>query len=319
MTDKRHKMDKPFLYTGENLASYHFGSEHPFGPERHNAFLDECRRKGLYEKCIIREPVKGTDSQVLLFHTESYLTKVKTLSEKGSGYLDQGDTPAVRGIYEAALYVCGSVIDAVDSIMQGVCSRAFIPIAGLHHARRNSASGFCVFNDCGIAIEHLKKKYGLMRIAYIDIDAHHGDGVYYEFESDPCVIIADIHEDGRYLYPGTGFADEAGKGESEGLKLNIPMPPGTTDEKFLEVFEKVETFLEKTEPQFFILQCGADSLRGDPITHMQLSEKSHGHAAKSLRKLAEKYAEGRLLACGGGGYNLKNIASAWNSVLQEML
>ena len=127
-------------------------------------------------------------------------------SASGEGYLDGGDTPAFRGIFEAACDVVGASLVATDAVMAVSASRAFVPIAGLHHAGRAHAAGFCVFNDCGVVIEHLKRVHGLARIAYVDIDAHHGDGVYYGFEDDPALIFADLHEDGEFLYPGTGAA-----------------------------------------------------------------------------------------------------------------
>ena len=203
--------------------------------------------------------------------------------------------------------------------MSGAARHAFVPIAGLHHAARDKAAGFCVFNDCGVAIELLRKRNGLKKIAYVDIDAHHGDGVFYAFEDDPDVIFADIHEDGRYLYPGTGGSEETGKGAARGTKLNLPVPPGSDDEVFRAEWPKVIAHLEKHEPQFIILQCGADSLEGDPITHMRYSPMAHGQAAFELSQLAERLGHGRVLALGGGGYNRTNLAQGWNAVCESLL
>jgi acetoin utilization protein AcuC len=196
--------------------------------------------------------------------------------------------------------------------------KAFIPIAGLHHARRDIAAGFCVVNDCGIAIEALLQKYQLQRVAYVDIDAHHGDGVFYSFEEEPRLIFADIHEDGRYLYPGTGAITESGKGEAKGTKLNVPMPPQSSDELFFKMWLHVENFLEKHRPQFILFQCGADSIRNDPITHMEYSEKAHAHATRRLAEIAERHCDGKLLAMGGGGYNHDNIAKTWTAVVDAL-
>jgi acetoin utilization protein AcuC len=206
----------------------------------------------------------------------------------------------------------------LDTIMSGEAKRGFIPIGGLHHARRNAAAGFCVFNDCGVAIERAKRHYGLKRIAYVDIDAHHGDGVYYGFEDDPAVIFADTHEDGRFLYPGTGRSDERGRGAAAGTKLNIPLPPMAGDAEFFAAFEEIEAFLAPFEPELYLLQCGADSLAGDPITHLQFSVEAHATAATRLRALAERTAKGRLLAMGGGGYNRQNLAQCWTHVVEAL-
>jgi acetoin utilization protein AcuC len=303
------------VYLGDALARYSFGESHPFGPKRFGAFRDEFYRQGLDKHARILEPVAGSDEQLLLFHTQAYLQEVKLQSKAGSGYLDQGDTPAFPGVYEAALTVVGTTLAGLDKIMSGECRHAFNPIGGLHHARRDGAAGFCVFNDCGIAIETLKKKYQLRRIAYVDIDAHHGDGVYYSFEDDPEVFIVDIHEDGRTLYPGTGHSYETGIDDASGTKLNIPMPMGADDKKFFEVWEKAEAFLEKVQPEVILFQCGADSLAGDPITNLQYTQAAHAHAAKRLSQLATRTANGRILTMGGGGYNLENIAAAWNAVI----
>jgi acetoin utilization protein AcuC len=210
-------------------------------------------------------------------------------------------------------------LNASAAIMSGQCRRAFVPIAGLHHAARDRAAGFCVFNDCGIAIERLRSQSGLERIAYVDIDAHHGDGVFYAFEDDAGVIFADLHEDGQYLYPGTGSVAETGKGAAVGTKLNIPMPPGSDDAAFAATWPRVIAHLEKFAPEFIILQCGADSLEGDPITHLRYSATSHGKAARELAQLADRLGHGRVLGLGGGGYNRSNLAQAWSAVVENLL
>ncbi|MEA3290817.1 MAG: acetoin utilization protein AcuC [Pseudomonadota bacterium] len=309
---------RTIVYADERLASYHFGEQHPFGPARFSAFRDEFLARGLDKRCTVGEAVAADRSSVELFHTPAYVERVIEASTTGVGYLDRGDTPAVRGIYEAAALVAGSVLDGVERVMNGEHARAFVPIAGLHHARRDSAAGFCVFNDCGIAIEALRGRHDIRRVAYVDIDAHHGDGVFYAFKQDPDLIFADLHEDGRFLYPGTGAANETGRGAAEGTKLNIPMRPGARDVDFHTAWERVESYLAQAEPEFFILQCGADSIKGDPITHLAYSPDAHRHAANRLRILADRYAGGRLLALGGGGYNLQNIAAGWNAVVEAL-
>jgi acetoin utilization protein AcuC len=306
------------VYIGDNLAAYGFGDEHPFGPQRHHVFKRAFYHQKLEQHVDILAPVK-TDQQALeLFHTTDYIKKVIEQSKFGAGYLDGGDTPAFIGMYEAVRYVAGSVLDAVDQLMAGHYRKAFIPIAGLHHAQRHTAAGFCVVNDCGIAIETLFQKYNLKRVAYVDIDAHHGDGVFYSFEDDPRLIFVDLHEDGQFLYPGTGAINEIGRGEAAGKKLNIPMPPQADDKLFFKMWPQVEKFLERHQPEFILFQCGADSIAGDPITDLRYSEKAHSFAAKRLAEIAEKYCGGKLLAMGGGGYNHDNIAKTWTAVVSEL-
>jgi acetoin utilization protein AcuC len=267
----------------------------------------------------IVEPSSAGIEAIQRFHTPDYVAQVQRQSQSGEGYLDYGDTPAFKGVFEAASTVAGSVLDAVRALMERRCHRAFVPIAGLHHARRDMAAGFCVFNDCGIAIEALRAKHGLRRVAYVDMDAHHGDGVFYGFEDDPELIYADIHEDGRYLYPGTGDIHETGKGPAVGTKLNVPAPPDADDGFFFTVWEQVEDFVRKGKPEFIILQCGADSIGGDPITHLRFTPAAHAHAAERLCRVADEFCEGRLLGLGGGGYNRPNLAAAWTAVVKAML
>jgi acetoin utilization protein AcuC len=308
------------IYRGEALARYGFGHGHPFGPDRHDVFFDELQQQQLINHPAISycDPCIASQDEIEWFHNHEYVEKVKELSGQGLGFLDHGDTPAVKGIYEAAAAVVGSVIDGIERIMAGQCQRVFVPIAGLHHASRSSAAGFCVFNDCGVAIEGLRRRYGIRKVAYVDIDAHHGDGVFYGFEDDPDLCFVDFHEDGHYLYPGTGFSDETGQGKAKGTKLNINMPPDAEDEVFFDKWAEAEAFLEAQAPEFFLFQCGADSIAGDPITHLRYTPQSHAYAAERLCYLADKYAKGRLLVMGGGGYNRASLARAWCAVVAKL-
>ncbi len=307
------------VFNDQRLANYNFGEQHPFGPARFDAFNQEFVKKGLDQQVITCEAVTATPEQLEYFHDHKYIEGVKLASLAGIGYLDRGDTPVVPGIYEAAALVAGTTHQAIRLIMQGECRRAFIPIGGLHHARRDRAAGFCVFNDCGIAIETLRHEYNINRIAYVDIDAHHGDGVYYSYETDPDLFIADLHEDGHFLYPGTGAVNEIGLENAAGTKLNIPMPMGADDLIFDEVWKSAKNFIADANPEFILLQCGVDSMQGDPITHMAYSSRVHARVASDLCQLADQHCDGRLLALGGGGYNLENIATGWCAVIQAML
>jgi acetoin utilization protein AcuC len=308
-----------FVYKGEALANYAFGSDHPFGPDRHDAFQSHLASQAFAPDITFAAPRKASRDELALFHTKEYIEFVAMMSATGSGYLDGGDTPAYPGIFDSASFVVGTALAAVDAVMLGDARRAFVPIAGLHHAARDRAAGFCVFNDCGVAIEYLRHQYEVQRIAYVDIDAHHGDGVFYGFASDPYLLFADIHEDGRYLYPGTGSAEETGLGAALGTKLNIPLPPGAGDVEFDAAWDRVCRFVDAAAPEFIIMQCGADSLAGDPITHLRLSEESHARAAADLCRLADRHCGGRIVATGGGGYNRDNLARAWTRVVQALV
>jgi len=307
------------VYYGDALARYGFGHGHPFGTDRLAAFWSGLRRQGLDARVVAAEPVQASRAEIETFHTADYVSRVIDQSATGRGYLDYGDTPAFAGVYEAAAHVVGSTLDAVASVVDGRAHRAFVPIAGLHHARRDSAGGFCVFNDCGVAIEILRQRHGVRRIGYVDIDAHHGDGVFYGFQNDADLIVADIHEDGRFLYPGTGWRNETGTGAAEGTKLNLPLQPYAGDDLFYEAWREVEDLLDTARPEFLILQCGADGLADDPITHLAFSKAIHAHAARRLCAFAERHCHGRLIALGGGGYSRSNLADAWCEVIRVFL
>lgn len=306
------------VYLGAKLASYGFGNNHPFGPQRHQAFETALRTLKLDQQVSILEPVSTNRKMIELFHDKDYVDRVIQQSATGIGYLDYGDTPAFKGIFESACYVAGSVLNGVDQLLNNHFQHAFIPIAGLHHARRQGAAGFCVFNDCGIAIEYLKSQ-GLDQILYVDIDAHHGDGVFYGFEDDPELIFADIHESGKHLYPGTGHSNETGRAMAKGFKLNIPMQPGADDDDFILAWQQLETFISQFQPQFILFQCGVDSMAGDPITHLKYSSRSHALATRTLIDIAQRHCDGKLLVMGGGGYNHHNIAEGWTAVIKELI
>ena len=307
------------VYFGDELGLYGFPGGHPFGTDRIHAFWHETVKRGLDKRVNIIAPVLGDESSLSRFHTDEYIAHVKRASKRastsGNGFLDAGDTPAYPGVFEAGLYVVGSDLDALSRIVAGETPRMFIPIAGLHHARRDGAAGFCAFNDIGVLIETLRAQYNIQRIAYVDIDAHHGDGVFYAYEDDPDVAFADLHEDGKFLYPGTGAASETGRGAATGTKLNIPLAPGSDDETFHRAWPKVEEHLRAFQPEIILLQAGADSIAGDPLTHMRFTPAAHGHAAKRLVQLADEFCQGRIIATGGGGYNRDNLALGWNEVV----
>jgi len=307
------------LCAGQPLRRYGFPDGHPLTIDRQQAFLDEAERRGLLAEVQRLAPRIAVADELLGFHTPQYVQRIVHGSQSGEGWLDDGDTPCFPGVFEAAGAVVGTALDALARVAAGEAARSFQPIGGLHHARRDAAAGFCVVNDVGIVIERLRRDYRMQRIAYVDIDVHHGDGVYYEYEDDPSLIVVDIHEDGRWLYPGTGHAFERGSGAAAGSKLNLPLAPGATDAQFLRAWGAAEEFLRGQRPQFILLQCGVDSLRGDPLAHLELTPKAHAHATARLCRLANEMCAGRLMAFGGGGYSLVNLAQGWSAVLEELL
>ncbi|HEY7239164.1 MAG TPA: acetoin utilization protein AcuC [Burkholderiales bacterium] len=308
------------LFLSPQLGRYGFPEGHPLSVDRQGAFWRHARARGLDQKVVLAgEAAPASRGAIERFHRSEYVDRVIGASRRGGGYLDYGDTPAFPGCYEVAAHVVGAALEGARRILSGEARRSFQPIGGLHHARRAGAAGFCVFNDPGILIETLRAEHRVRRIAYVDIDVHHGDGVFYEFEDDPEVACVDIHEDGQFLYPGTGSVHETGSGAAEGTKLNLPLAPGSGDREFLRAWERAEQFVDAARPEFVILQCGADGLAGDPLAHLRLTAAAHAHAAKRLVALAERHAGGRLMAFGGGGYSLANLSAAWCAVLEALV
>ena len=301
---------------GKELLLYSFPSPHPFTNERARLFWEVLARDGHPVNHI--RPQKGGHDLIGLFHAPEHIRFVELASNLGYGALDRGDTPAYRGIFEATQYVVGSTVFAVDKVMKGDVDHAFNPVGGLHHATRDSSAGFCVFNDIGVAIEVLRKSYGLRRILYVDIDVHHGDGVFYSYESDPELFIFDLHEDGRFLYPGTGDSSETGRGEAKGTKVNVPLAPGSGDADVAASLPNLEAFARSSKPEFIILQGGADCLGGDPIAGLSCTRETHRRVASLLHKVSHEVCSGRMVALGGGGYAPRNCAVAWMAVVEAL-
>jgi acetoin utilization protein AcuC len=302
------------LVYSDKFLEYNLGPSHPLRPIRVKLTHDLIREKRLLDNPSVRTtlPRSATEEEILLFHDKEYVQLVKRYSEKGTGLLDSGDTPAFKGCFEATSLVVGASLEACDKIMRGEFEHAFNPSGGLHHAHPERASGFCIFNDPAISISYLKKKHGIRKIVYLDIDAHHGDGVMYGFYSDPAVLDIDFHESGRYLFPGTGFPDETGEGEAKGLKLNIPLPPETGDKAYLKAFHKiVPDAVRRFRPEIILVQCGADGHADDRLANLRLTTNTYGQVVSEMHSLAHEICNGRLLLFGGGGYTIANVPRVW--------
>src|SRR5438094_10244699 len=305
---------KTGLVCEERFLDYDFGPQHPLRPVRVKLTYELIRSKGILHQWSVEviKPRLATREEILLFHEEEYVRLVEQYSEKGSGLLDMGDTPAFKGCYEATSLVVGASIVAADEVMGGRLSHAFNPSGGLHHAHPERASGFCIFNDPAVVIAHLKARYNVKRIVYLDVDAHHGDGVMYGYYDDPAVLDIDFHESGKFLFPGTGFPDEIGKGAAKGLKLNIPLMPSTGDEAYLEAFRQiVPDALKKFRPEIILVQCGADGHVDDRLAHLRLTTQVYSEVVSIMHDLAHELCNGRLLLFGGGGYTLANVPRVW--------
>ncbi len=280
-----------------------------------------CQVLGILESPNILEPEfsPATEDQVRLVHTQSYIDQVRKLSQKDNySVLDMGDTSAFPGAYEVTCLAVGATLACVDYVMKGKASIGWNPAGGLHHARPGSAAGFCIFNDVAIACRHLQKQYGLERILYIDIDVHHGDGVQEIFYNESGVLTLSIHETGRTLYPGTGFPEELGEGEGEGYSVNVPLPPYTTDEFYLQAFEAiVPPIIETYQPEAIVMQSGVDTHFQDQLGHLRLTTETYTKVAARVAELTNHYTGGRLITVGGGGYSYLSVPRCWTLMFSE--
>ncbi len=313
-----------FVYE-DALSRHVLRPDHPMRPARLQHTFDLLRGYGAFDGSSSRlaPPRPATEAELRLLHTPQYIAAVRGFSLGLSGhdprrfnFSAQGDNPVYRGMYEAAALSTGATLVAAELVASREVEVAFSIAGGLHHAAPDHASGFCVFNDPAIAIKYLLAQ-GL-RVAYVDIDAHHGDGVQHAFYDNPRVLTISVHESGRHLFPGTGFVSELGFGEGKGYSVNLPLYPYTDDEVYLWAFlEVAPPLLRAFAPDVLVTQLGIDSYHRDPLTHLQLTSGGYVEVVRELARLA---LPGKgWLALGGGGYDLGAVARCWTLAYGVML
>ncbi len=312
-----------FIYS-QAYEEYSFGPEHPFNSKRLALTLDLLRKSGILHKEDLFEPKAAGRQDLLLAHSSGYIDTVERLSATGTEIdLEHGlgseDTPVFPHMHEASSLVLGGTLLAAKLVMEGKLEHALNLGGGLHHAMRDKASGFCIYNDAVAAISYLKERYHA-RVAYIDIDAHHGDGVQTAFYSDSNVLTISVHETGRYLFPGTGFEEERGIGEGYGYSANIPLDAFTEDDSWIKSFGAVvPALVESFRPDIIITQNGCDGHILDPLTHLCCTTRSYDVAFRLLHKLAHRLCGGRLVALGGGGYDwYRVVPRVWALLWSEL-
>ncbi len=305
-------MKTAFLYS-EKFGSFFYGSEHPMKPVRLRLTYELIEKLGLARlpDAMMAEARPAKESELRLFHTHEY---VKVLKEANTGIipvegsahgLGFGDNPVFNGVYEWSRYCAGASVMAAELVAEGKVMTAFNIAGGLHHAMPDRASGFCYINDPAIAIKYLVNQG--KRVAYVDIDAHHGDGVEYAFYDSNSVLTISLHESGQWLFPGTGFVTDTGIKEGKGYSVNLPFPPGTGDEVFVMGFNRiVPDFIEAFKPDVLVTQLGVDTFETDPITQLDLTTNGFEEMVKRFRSFNLPW-----VALGGGGYNMSNVARAW--------
>ena len=308
-------MAKKAAFVYDDVLSRHVLSEtHPMKPVRLQYTYELLESYGAFATAgsLLVEPRQATEEEVLWYHTPAYMKGVAALGrgetsiDPSSFNLGPGDNPAYEGIYDAAMWSTGASMRAVELLLSDEAEAAFSISGGLHHAMPGYAYGFCVFNDPVIAIKAMVSAG--MRVAYVDIDCHHGDGVQHAFYDTDAVLTISMHESGAFLFPGTGFTQETGAGRGRGYAVNVPLYPYTSDEVYLWALgEVVLPLLEVFRPDALVTQLGIDSHYLDPITHLALTVQGFEGAVAQLAGAAPP----KWLALGGGGYDLHAVARAW--------
>jgi acetoin utilization protein AcuC len=306
-------MGKSCLVKVDRFKEFDFGPEHPFKVYRLQLVHALMEAYGLteLEGVYLLEPREATVEEALSFHDSGYLEVLRladggmwvpNLFEHGLG---PGDNPVFPGVYRWAMLIAGASIAAAKELINDRAKVAFNIAGGLHHAMPARASGFCHINDVVLAINKLLERFS--RIAYVDIDAHHGDGVQHAFYSTDKVLTISTHESGYYLFPGTGFVDEIGEGAGRGYAVNIPLLPGAQDDTLLiSLGEIILPLLEAYRPQGLVTQLGVDTFRSDPLTSLGFTTNGFLRAVEAFKSLGIPW-----LALGGGGYDVGNVARAW--------
>jgi acetoin utilization protein AcuC len=310
------------IYTPK-FSDYDLGPSHPLRPIRVQRTYELIRACGLLQPDDISvvTPSLADDNTIALVHSRDYIEAVRApngggrvgrLADYGLGTIDN---PIVAGMYEGAALVVGASVQAADLVIDGKADVAFNPGGGLHHAHHDRAAGFCLFNDPAIAIAHVLRRVGEgVKVAYLDLDAHHGDGVQEAFYRRRDVLTISLHESGRYLFPRTGAVAETGEGEGEGFSVNLPLSPYTGDDVYVWAFKQVvPPLLDAFAPDFICTQLGVDTHYQDPLTHMCCTTRGFLRVVEEIAPRAPRW-----IALGGGGYELTVVPRAWTLAFARM-
>jgi len=306
-------MKKAFVYT-DAYFDYDYGLMHPLKIIRLKLAYELIKACGLLSLSSVQYlPTQKADEEDLaLYHSREYLHVLKRASEGHANQgaylfgLGPGDNPIFTGLYDWSLWVVGATLQAIDFVEWGEGDIAFNIAGGLHHAQKSRASGFCYINDPVIGISSLLRKE--KRVVYLDVDAHHGDGVQWAFYETNQVLTISLHETGYTLFPGTGFENEIGEGVGEGYSVNVPFLPYTDDETYLWAFEEiVPPLIDAFQPDLVVTQLGVDTFYNDPLTKLNLSIHCFEKVIRRIKEIAPRW-----VALGGGGYDISNVARAWS-------
>lgn len=294
---------------GEDFMKYDFGPGHPMAPVRLDLTARLCRELGVFDDVDVVDVDVASGEVLAGVHDRAYVEAVKAVSADpttadGTWGIGTEDVPAFAGIHEASARLVAGSVEVARRVWTGEAEHGVNFTGGMHHAMRDRAAGFCIYNDIAAAIRWLLD-HGVERVAYVDVDVHHGDGVQSIFYDDPRVLTVSVHESGRTLFPGTGWPAETGGPGAEGTAVNVALPPGVTDGPWLRAITSVAMPVVRAfEPQVLLTQHGCDTHREDPLAHMALTVDAQRQAAVNLHRLSHEVCDGRWVAFGGGGYDV---------------
>ena len=318
---------RPALVYHDDYVRYDFGGNHAMRQTRLLLTRDLINAYGLLGddggEHVIPDP--APDPAVERVHTPEYLAILRELSAEPtraspSHGLGTIDNPVFSGMFEASMLHAGGTLRACEEVASGRCTRAFNLGGGFHHAMPGTASGFCLLNDLAVGMTSLLEDHRMKRILYVDIDAHHADGVQAIFYREPRVLTISLHEDGHYLFPGTGSVEETGEGEGRGYAVNVPLPPYTRDISYLYAFQEIVPPLARAyRPDVLVTQLGADAHHLDPLTHLLLTTETYEAVGHLFDGLSREICGGRWIATGGGGYDVTAVPRVWTILFAEMV
>ncbi len=310
MEERTPKTSKTGLLYDDIYLRHKTGAGHPERPARLVAIVERLKEKVLFSQLTALDPAPVSQEWLTTVHSPQYVERVRKSCEEGVRYMDSGDTPISPESYEVAVAAVGGVLAATDAVMEGKVRNVFCAIRPPgHHALKDRAMGFCLFNNVAIAARYVQKKHKLQKVLIVDWDVHHGNGTQETFYDDPTVLYFGVH---RYpFYPGTGAEAERGAGKGLNFTVNAPLPAGSGDEDFLRVFkEKLVPAALRFHPDFVLISAGFDAHEDDPLGGMKMTARGYGQLTRVVKELAEKCCEGRLVSVLEGGYNLEGLAES---------
>lgn len=318
MVHYRPKLRTGFVY-GDVYLRHETGPSHPERPDRLTAILQRLKTAGLLEQLERISPRKADLQWVKAVHGAEYLERLQRAHASETGWIDSPDTPVSAKSYDVALAAVGGVLAAIDAVVEGRIAGAFCAVRPPgHHALPSRAMGFCLLNNVAIAARYLQAKHRISRILIIDWDVHHGNGTQAVFYDDPTVFYFSVHQ--SPFYPGTGDEEERGEGEGLGYTLNIPLPAGSDDQDYQDVFQQIlEPAARRFDPDFVLVSAGFDAHEDDPLGGMQLTAAQYGEMTRTVKRIAEESCQGRIVSVLEGGYSLEGLPESVEAHIRVLL